>query len=255
MKNIRTIKQVCLIVAGTLLSVQMAQASMFQIADVASWDTLNMRAQPGASASVVGKIPANGQNIRHLGKQVKVGNTTWVNIIWQGRNGWVSSRYIRPMPASSAAAPASSAAPQAPASRNTASAQPPAAQPQAVTAVRPTTARTPAASNSKGKWVLECGDRSPFWRVVVHPKALEVNKHGQAIGMLPITYEKQDRNRWNTAMKTVLKASNGPFSTNMTIKYTKQCDYTLRNERVHYWVEANLGGDVFKGCCRAVRIE
>lgn len=251
MKSIRTIKQVCLTVAGTLLSFQMAHASMFQIDGVASWDSLNMRAKPGTSASVVGKIPANGQNIRHLGKQVKVGNTTWVNVIWQGRNGWVSSRYIRPMPAAQAPAPR----PAAPASRNTAAAQPPAAQPQPATAIRPTTARTPAVSNSKGKWVLECGDRSPFWRVVVHPKTLDVNKHGQAIGMLPITYEKQDRNRWNTAMKTVLKATNGPFRTDMTIKYTKQCNYTLRNERVHYWVEANLNGDVFKGCCRAVRIE
>ena len=251
MTSIRTIKQVCLMVAGTLLSIQMAHASMFQIDGVASWDSLNMRAKPGTSASVVGKIPANGQNIRHLGNQVTVGNTTWVNVIWQGRNGWVSSRYIRPMPAAQAPAPR----PAAPASRNTAAAQPPAAQPQSATTIRPTTARTPAVSNSKGKWVLECGDRSPFWRVVVHPKTLDVNKHGQAIGMLPITYEKQDRNRWNTAMKTVLKATNGPFRTDMTIKYTKQCNYTLRNERVHYWVEANLNGDVFKGCCRAVRIE
>ncbi|WP_158278911.1 SH3 domain-containing protein [Leucothrix arctica] len=234
-----------LTIAATLFSVQIAQAAVFQINGVESWDTLNMRSQPGSKSAVVTKIPANGKYIRATGQRQSVGNTVWTKVTWQGKTGWVSERFIRPMQA----APAQ-ARPTAP---NTAARAP--QRPQPAAAPRAAVPRTKAVSGSKGKWVLECGDRSPFWRTIVHPKALDVNLRGQAAGMIPITYEKQRRNRWNTAMKTELKSSNGRFTTNLTIKYTKQCLHTLSNQKVHYRVDALINGEQLNGCCKAVRIQ
>ena len=244
MKRIHKVKRIGLTLAATLLCTQMAQAAVFQISGVESWDTLNMRAKPGSKNAVVTKIPSNGKYIRATGKKQSVGKTVWTQVTWQGKTGWVSQRYIKPM----------QVAPQAPqqaqraAPRATTPARQAAVVPQAIP-------RTTAVAGSKGKWVLECGNRSPFWRTIVHPKALDVNLRGQSAGMIPITYEKQRRNRWNTAMKTELKSSNGRFSTNLTIKYTKQCLHTLSNQKVHYRVEALINGETLNGCCKAVRIQ
>lgn len=223
----------------------MAQAAVYKIKGVKSSDSLNIRSKPGSKHSIVGKIPANGKYVRTSGRRVAVGRTKWINVTWQGKTGWVSERYITPMQTTqapvaprAAAQPAGTPAPRV-TGRNT---------PGAI-------ARTAPASGSKGKWVLECGNMSPFWRVIVHPKALDVNHRGQAAGMLPITYEKQDRNRWNTAMKTVLKSSNGYSQADMTIKYTKQCFHTLSKQNVHYRVQAMIRGEQMTGCCRAVRIQ
>jgi len=230
-----------LVAAATLLSIQMAQAAVFQIQGVASNDSLNMRSKPGTKNPVVAKIPHNGKYVRSTGQRVSVGRTVWTKVTWQGNTGWVSERYIRPMQTAQAPRPT---APRA------------VAPAPARVAPRPAVARTPAAPGSKGKWVLECGNMSPFWRVIVHTgEALDVNLRGQPLGMLPIIHQQQDRNRWNTAMKTVLKSSNGQSQADMTVKYTKQCFHTLSKQNVHYRVKAMIRGEELNGCCRAVRIQ
>ncbi|RVU86495.1 SH3 domain-containing protein [Leucothrix sargassi] len=244
MKRINKIAGIGLTIAAALLSAQMSHAAVFQINGVASWDTLNMRAQPGAKNAIVTKIPFNGKYIRATGKRQTVGKTVWTQVTWQGKTGWVSQRYIRPMPAAPQTTVVQQTAVQRPVVTNT----PAAPAPRAVQ-------RTTAVAGSKGKWVLECGNRSPFWRTIVHPKALDVNLRGRPAGMIPITYEKQRRNKWNTAMKTELKSSNGRFTTDLTIKYTKQCLHTLSNQKVHYRVEALINGETLNGCCKAVRIQ
>jgi uncharacterized membrane protein/uncharacterized protein YraI len=246
MKQINKITRIGLTLAATLLYVQVAQAAVFQIKGVESWDSLNMRSQPGSKNAVVAKIPSNGKYIRPTGQRKSVGRTVWTQVTWQGRTGWVSERYIRPMQV----APQTRVAAQP----NT-SVRAPAVRPQAAAAPRIAPRPNPV-SNSKGKWVLECGNRSPFWRTIVHPgKALDVNLRGRPAGMIPMTYEKQRRNKWNTAMKTEIKSSNGRFTTDLTIKYTKQCLHTLSNQKVHYRVEALINGERLNGCCKAVRIQ
>lgn len=246
---IKLLGRAAIALAATILSIQMAQAAVFQIKGVESWDSLNIRSKPGSKNSIVGKIPHNGQYIRTNGQRVAVGRTVWVKITWQGKTGWVSERYIKPMVIAPAPQVVQPRAP-VPAANTPRPAARPAPAPQ-----RPTVARTTQAPGSKGKWVLECGNMSPFWKVIVHPKALEVNHRGQPAGMLPIIYEKQDRNRWNTAMKTVLKSSNGYTQTDMTIRYTKQCFHTLTKQNVHYRVKALVRGEEMNGCCRAVRVQ
>ena len=244
MKRFSKFTRIGLTIAATVFCAQIAQAAVFQINGVASWDTLNMRAQPGSKSAVVTKIPSNGKYIRATGQRKSIGRTVWTQVTWQGKTGWVSERYIRPMQAAPQTQVVQQPRPTANAPQTPQAANVPRAIP-----------RTKAVSGSKGKWVLECGNRSPFWRTIVHPKGLDVNLRGRAAGMIPITYEKQRRNRWNTAMKTELKSSNGRFTTDLTIKYTKQCLHTLSNQNVHYRVDALINGESLSGCCKAIRIQ
>jgi len=247
MKYISIVNKVSLTIAASLLCMQMAQAAVYEIQRVASTDSLNLRAQPGARNAIVGRVPHNGKWIRTDGRRVAVGRTNWIKINWRGRAGWVNEHFVRQMQLNNApqqpAAQPQAARPAIPVPR---AAPAPAPRPPVITA---------AALHRKGAWVLECGDKSPFWRVIVHPgKALDVNLRGRNAGILPLTYQKQDKNRWNTAMKTVVKSSNGRFATDMTIHYTKQCRHTLSNQDTRYRVKAMLNGEQMQGCCRAVQL-
>ena len=236
MKHISIIKKIALSLSTTLLCIQPAQAAVFEIQQVASTDSLNLRAQPGVRSPIVGQVPHNGKWIRTDGHRVAVGNTVWIKIDWRRQVGWVNEYFIRQMQLDKQKTTAHSTV-----------------KPKAAPLVKPVL--NEATLNKKGAWVLECGHSSPFWRVIVHPgKALDVNLRGKSAGILPLTYQKQKKNKWNTAMKTIVKASNGNFATNMTIRYTKQCLHTLSNQQVRYRVKAQLNGEQLQGCCRAIQL-
>ena len=245
MKQISKIISLIFILVLSLSWVQVTQAAVFEIQRVASTDSLNLRANAGANNRKVGEVPHNARWIRTDGIRVRVGQANWIKIKWQGREGWVNEYFVRQMQLNNTPPQTNTPQPQA--------ARPPAPR-AAPVAPRPPVLNE-ATLKKKGSWVLECGDRSPFWRVVVYPgKALEVNLRGRNAGVIPMTYQKQDKNRWNTAMKTVVKSSNGRFATNMTIHYTKQCRHTLTNQNVRYRVKALINGEQFQGCCRAVQL-
>jgi len=250
MKYISIISKIALSIAASLLCMQIAQAAVFEIQRVASTDSLNLRAKPGSRNAIVGRVPHNGRWIRTDGRRVAVGRSNWIKINWRGNIGWVNEYYIRQMQLNNtptvAAAQPRAARPAPPPVPTPRAAPAPAPRPQVFTA---------AQLHRSGAWVLECGNRSPFWRVIVHPgKALDVNLRGRNAGIIPLTYQKQDKNKWNTAMKTVVKSSNGRFATDMTIHYTQQCRHTLTNQNVRYRVKASINGEQMHGCCRAVQL-
>ena len=245
MKRISKIIGLIFLFGLSLSWVAVSQAAVFEIQRVAPTDSLNLRANPGVTNPIVGRVPHNGKWIRTDGRRFKVGNTNWIKITWQGRTGWVNEYYIRQM--------------QLPNQSNQNTATQPKVTRPAPQVAAPVPPRRPvlneATLKKKGSWVLECGDLSPFWKVIVYPgKALEVNLRGNNAGVLPMTYQKQDKNKWNTAMKTVVKSSNGRFATDMTIRYTKQCRHTLSKQNVRYRVKALINAEQFQGCCRAVQI-
>ncbi|MGB1311066.1 MAG: SH3 domain-containing protein, partial [Leucothrix sp.] len=166
MKHIKKISHLALFIIS-LVFIAPTQAAVFEIQRVASTDSLNLRAKPGARNAIVGRVPHNGKWIRTDGRRVAVGRTQWIKINWRGRVGWVNERYVRQMVLNKAPQPttvAPTTTPQAP--RPAAAPTPPPLPPSL----------SVAALHKKGAWVLECGNKSPFWRVIVHPgKALEVN--------------------------------------------------------------------------------
>ncbi len=57
-------------------------------------DVLNIREGPGVENPSVATIPPYGTNIEVTGEGVKVTNSTWVPVNYQGEKGWVNSYYL-----------------------------------------------------------------------------------------------------------------------------------------------------------------
>ena len=107
-----------------------------------------------------------------------------------------------------------------------------------------------------GRWILQCGDKKPYWKVELRPKSLAIyrDKYKES---LPITLKKQHKNKWNTALKTVVKGKKGKDNLEMTIKYaySKRCYDTLSSLVVPYKVTTIFNGETLTGCCHAVQLE
>lgn len=106
-----------------------------------------------------------------------------------------------------------------------------------------------------GNWILQCGDKKPYWKVQLHPDSLAVFRDKYEVS-LPITVKKQHKNQWNTALKTVVKGQKGKNNLEMTIKYaySKRCYDTLSSLVVPYKVTTVFNGETLTGCCHAVQL-
>lgn len=224
-----------------ILPVVIYAQPMYQITKVKSWDTLNLRSAPGVKSAVIAKIPANGNSISLLGNQLIIGNTVWVKINWQGKQGWVSQYFLRPMPAKPQQV---SAAPQQQAKQ----------QPAPVQNTAKPVANIVEKGVGRNQWILRCGNTSPFWRVDVYPKALKLFT-GRYKSLLPITYKKQDKNKWNIAKKTHLKGATSQDNIDLTIRYTySRCNDSISKKKVPYSVVVKHNGHEMQGCCMAMKI-
>ena len=202
---------------------------MFQITKVKSWDTLNLRSAPGVKNSIVAKIPANGNSISLLGAEVIIGNTAWVKINWQGKQGWVSKTFLQAMTTKQQhSSPAKKV-------------------------VKPFLTHVEKVVG-RNHWILRCGNTSPFWRVDVYPKALKLYT-GRYKSLLPITYKKQDKNKWNIAKKTHLKGATSQDNIDLTIRYSySRCNDTISKKKVPYSAVVIHNAQEMKGCCMALKI-
>jgi len=228
----------CLVVA---LPIEANDQPIYQIINVESWDTLNLRSAPGVKSEVVAKIPANAESILLLGIEVSVGKTVWVKINWQGKKGWVSQYYLKPKEVKSPPKTEVKKAPK-----------------QALEAPATMQRKVVVTTVEKGvgvnQWILRCSNTKPFWRVDVYPKALKIFT-GKYDSLLPITYKKQVKNKWNTAKKTHLKGANSKDKIDLQIHYSYQkCDDALSKLKVPYKAIVQHNGKEMKGCCRALKI-
>lgn len=221
-------------ILGVLLfvfSLSVHAQQMYHIVKVKPSDTLNLRSEAGVKSDVIAKIPANGDSISLLGARVTIGKTIWVNVNWRGKKGWVSLYFLQPMKIQ----------PKKNATKEK--------QPSALTVKN-----IVDKGIGRNQWILRCGNRSPFWRVDVYPKALKVFK-GKKKLLLPITYKKQDKNKWNTARKTHLKGAKSKDKVDLVIRYSYQrCNDTLSKQKVPYVAVVNYNGTEMKGCCRAMKL-
>lgn len=217
---------------------------MHQITKVKSWDTLNLRAKPGVKSRVVARIPANADSISLLGEKVSIGETVWLKINWQGKEGWVSQYFLKSMKRKLSK------------TKQTEMKQ---ASKQASKQVKASKQiKLAAAVVEKGigpnQWILRCSNDTPFWRVDVYPKALKLFT-GKYTALLPLTYKKQEKNKWNTAKKTHLKGATSKDKIDLKIHYSyKRCNDALTKQKVPYAATVKHNGKEMKGCCRALKI-
>lgn len=269
----------------------------YSVTHVADNDGLNIRAGAGVSNAVVAAIPFNGKDVQALGEEHAVGKTLWVKVKWKTYEGWVSKHYlqaeqtskVKPIVAKAAVKPLekSKVKPESELEPEVAKETKTKPQPSPVQVVeidseKPETvaenkAKVPidyvdeqdieSEINAKtenvkknnllvGNWILQCGAKKPYWKVELHPKSLEVYRD-EYEKSLPITLKKQHKNKWNTALKTVVKGKKGRDSLEMTIKYaySKRCYDTLSSLVVPYKVTTVFNGETLTGCCHAVQLE
>lgn len=230
---------------------------LYQITAVKSWDTLNLRSSPGVASKVIAKIPANGNTITKVGTQVSVGKTVWVKITWQGKQGWVSKSYLKEMNAAQPAPKKGRAKGPVTPIEHVVEVKPSA--PKKIITPKKTVSKPapkPVALKeaSSGEWILSCGNSSPFWKVEVHPEMLKMFK-GNYKAKLPITYKKQEKNKWNTAKRTHLKGVSAKDKLDLDIRFSySKCDDTLSKLKVPYKATMTHNGEEMMGCCRAMKL-
>ena len=224
------------------------QASdQYKVIKVASWDTLNMRSGPGVKNGVITELPHNAVGVRLTGAAKQVGRTHWVEVNWQGKRGWVSKSYLGKQTAVPVAgALPGQVAPAAPA---------PAAVPaQEIKPALPPTAHIVKKKQS-GMWILECGNRSPYWKVEVLPEWLRGTLGSHKTGM-PITHKRQKHGKYrNVAIETEVRGRNKWNRLQMTLTYNKSCHSTLVNKKVSFSVQGKFNNDFIKGCCRSYQVK
>jgi len=257
-----------------------AESALFSVTHVGENDNLNVRAGAGVKNEIVTTIPFDGGAIELLGDKITLGKTHWVLIKWKGITGWVSKYYLDAdqsvnIESTKVATVDLAAADKVDATVKVAETkeQPTASddkeervsstteQEKTITKVteskedKTEVTEAELAPQPQEEWVLRCGNKSPYWKVDIHPKWMDVLK-GDYETDLPITKKKQDRNRWNTALKTVVHGKNGRNNLQMTIKYaySKRCYDTLSGLRVPYKVVTKFNGEELTGCCRAVKV-
>jgi hypothetical protein len=65
-----------------------------EVVGVESNDTLNLRAQPGVRAKIAAKLPPGATGLVATGKHVNLGGTSWIEVKYRGRKGWVNAHYV-----------------------------------------------------------------------------------------------------------------------------------------------------------------
>ena len=87
-----------IILASTLAlscgAMQTSFAANYQVTNVESWDTLNVRDGAGTGYDVISEIPASANKIKITSDERDVGGSTWVKVKWNGKSGWVNKRYL-----------------------------------------------------------------------------------------------------------------------------------------------------------------
>jgi uncharacterized protein YgiM (DUF1202 family) len=96
-----------LMLCGFLTTEQVFANQAYSVKGVGKSDVLNVRKYPGYKSKIIATIPSNGTAIRLNKKEVYKGSSTWVQVQWQGKKGWVNDRYITPTSVASAEARAS----------------------------------------------------------------------------------------------------------------------------------------------------
>lgn len=79
-------------VTPTIISVDLPD--VYQVAFVASNDTLNVRSGAGVNHDVVGTLTYNATGIHIVGAEQSVENSVWVPIAFDDVNGWVNRYYL-----------------------------------------------------------------------------------------------------------------------------------------------------------------
>jgi len=218
---------------------QAADAGVYKIQRVSSDDSLNMRSIAGTKGAIVGTIPFNGTGIVSSGHEEKLGTSTWAEIHWSGKSGWVNKYYLA---ADKQILTKTSAVP------------PPAAKP-AKTVVAPSPLAPqpkPIAQSSKSAGdaiFMRCGGTEPFWSMHVMESQLVVKIMDGPEFRAPVEFRKQSENNTSIAVVAGRKTGQGTL-TAAFLQKVEACSDNMSDKNYPYSITAMLdGARAVSGCC------
>ena len=86
------------VMAATLAFAFNAHADPVRVTNLGQYGSLNLRMAPSLQADVIGRLPARANGIEWTGNQSRRGSTLWYEVIYNGKVGWASSRYLEVVP-------------------------------------------------------------------------------------------------------------------------------------------------------------
>ncbi len=89
MKSFLILSAIC--VAGAAL----ADPGYYRVSNVASDDTLNVRAAPSGSSADIGDLPFDARGVEVIDTDP---SGAWGRILWEEGNGWLAMRFLAPDP-------------------------------------------------------------------------------------------------------------------------------------------------------------
>lgn len=192
---------------------------VFSVTRVAPWDNLNVREEPGVSAKVIGKIPADGEDVVVIGDKETIGKATWTNVAWGSLRGWVNERYLT---ASYIDGDTKQDRPQ----------------------FRSRVGQSRDAD--KAAITLECGGVKPFWNVDLGENSIQVNIKDDHYN-LPI-YSR--RTSTQSKASVVIKGRDGGDTAKLYLTKNNVCRDGITDIDYPYTVRAIINGkSSYSGCC------
>lgn len=208
------------------MNVAAAEARIYKIQRVAADDSLNMRDTAGTQGNVVATIPPDGTGVVSTGREQQLGQSTWTEVHWSGKSGWVNKYYLaedtRVVQAASKPAP-----------------QQPAAQGQ-----------------QAGSGVfMRCGGTEPFWSMHITESQLKIKIMDGAEYAAPVEFRKQSEN--NTSIAVVAGRSVGQGAlTAAFLQKVDMCSDNMSDKNYPYSITAMLDGKrAMSGCCEMSNVQ
>lgn len=226
-----------------------AAAQVYKIQRVAADDSLNMRTTAGVKGGVVATIPFNGTGVVATGTEQKLGSSTWVEIRWSGKSGWVNKYYLaedkQAAPAQADAAVSAQPVATVAAAQGSGSVATP-AQPEALAQYGQPAA--PAGSGGSSIF-MRCGGTEPFWSMHVRESLLVVKIMDGPEYTTPVEFRKQSENNTSIAVVAGRKGGKGTL-TAAFLQKVDACSDGMSDKNYPYSMTAMLdGARAVSGCC------
>lgn len=187
-----------------------ANLKVYKVNHVAPDDQLNLRAAAGVEAATVGAIPHNGMGIVATGQEKKVGSSTWVQVHWSGKTGWVNRYYLLEDVQTSSYDPGKT-------------------------------------RRAKTSVVMKCSGNEPSWAIDVTETNIKVRMIDGPQYDVPVEFRQQSANNTSIA---VIAGRRGNALTSLYLQKVEICSDGMSDKNYPYSITAMLNSHkVVSGCC------
>ena len=186
--------------------------AVYAVTGVNSDDYLNVRQKATARSAIVTRLPHDSVGIRRLDGEASISGNIWWRVKWEGKQGWINRRYLKPVT-----------------TQNSAAAAPVSTQKM----------KTPA--------TLHCGGNEPFWGMKITQNHLSYTSMNGQKWNLPVVFNKTSEN--NTTIAAIYAKQDNKQILSMLQKVSA-CSDGMSDIDYPYAITAIINQQQFySGCC------